>query len=78
MYPTRLSKSFNKLSKCLSYLDTKKPVPTKFSILVVAKNEIDSLKIIEHKLLMEKQYFLTINNQLKGQLDNDALLKIII
>lgn len=68
-----IAKSFSNLGKCCSYLDNKRRTPSKFSILVAAKKECDSLKIYEKKLLVEKEYWLTANNQLKRRLKSNAM-----
>ncbi|VVC45626.1 Hypothetical protein CINCED_3A021380 [Cinara cedri] len=74
-----IAKSFIELSKCCSYLDTKRRVPSKYSILVAAKRECDSLKLYEKKLLVEKEYWKTANEQLKrrlkaGSVPSDVIL----
>lgn len=68
-----IAKSFSNLGKCCSYLDNKRRTPSKFSILVAAKKECDSLKIYEKKLLVEKEYWMTANAQLKRRLKVNAI-----
>lgn len=64
-----IAKLFIKLSKCCSNMDTNRDIPTKISVLVAAKNEIDSLRRTEHKLLVDKQYCMKENVHLKKVLE---------